>query len=323
MIGRGKYNDIYLYEVTEQDLLLDNGRENVYRAGTVLMFADRRKVELGSEFARGEDLAAAKEYLDHGGWPDNPQRTTYGSEVAALASQVTLRDESLRSLTEKIEQRDELLRDLSESLKSQKQDNELLHAQLERARAQLAVDEIRHNELVGDLQNVSAETHTIESTLERVMEEKFKLEQELAERITELVELDLQNDDLRKQISEPRPVTDSLLLTGFPPVIPEGIAEGLPDLSYPENHSAKPDDTRVLTMASGKKIHVLHEFPTAPPRTVLAHAGHTLTSVLRVLMIVLCAALLLGVASVVTTAQVNGISYGAALDLITKSLGLS
>jgi hypothetical protein len=324
MIGRGKYNDVYLYEVTEQDLLLDDELSTVYHAGTVLMFADRRGIELGGEFARGEDLAAAKEYLDHRGRHDNQQGSEHEIELAALTSQITARDENLQDLTEKIEQRDELLRDLSENLKSQRQDNELLHAQLEQARAQLAVNEIRHNELVGDLQHVSEETHTIESTLERVMEEKFKLEQELAERITELVELDLQNDDLRKQIINPRAL---LAETAAPMPLPtttvsDGVAEKLSD--HPESETAAADsDSQVLTMSSGKKIHVLHEFPTAPRQSASSRVSHALGSGLRIAAIALFAVLLLGVASVVTTAQANNISYGEALDLVMKSLGFA
>jgi hypothetical protein len=319
MIGRGKHNNVYLYEVTEQDLLLDDGLENIYHAGTVLMFTDRREVGLGNEFARGEDLAAAKEYLDQSDWHDDRKDSAYESELAALTSQVILRDESLRDLTEKIEQRDELLRDLSESLKSQRQDNELIHAQLEQARTQLVVNEIRHNELVGDLRHVSEETHTIENTLERVMEEKFKLEQELAERITDLVELNLQNDDLKKRISESRSSIDSPTLAETTTSIFADAADEPSSASDPESLPTE-SDAHVLTMASGKKIHVLHEFPTAPRQTTSARIGHAFASGLRVALVILCAILLLGVASVVTTAHVNEISYGAALDLIMRSL---
>ncbi|MDR1184207.1 MAG: hypothetical protein LBK67_05375, partial [Coriobacteriales bacterium] len=302
MIGRGKHNGAYLYEVTEQDLLLDDESESVYHAGTVLMFTDRRRVGLGNEFARGEDLAAAKEYLDQGDRHNDRQDSTHESEMAALASQVVSRDKSLRDLTEKIEQRDELLRDLSESLKSQRQDNELLHALLEQARTQLAVDELRHNELVGDLRYVSEETHTIENTLERVLGEKFKLEQELAERITDLVELDLQNDDLKKRISESQSSINSSASTEANTSIVADVADKPSIPSNRENLSAE-SDTRILTMASGKKIHVLHEFPTAPQQTAPARIGHAFASSLRVVLIILCAILLLGFASVITTAQ--------------------
>jgi hypothetical protein len=318
VIGRGKYNDVYLYEVTDQDLLLDTGVPVAYHAGNILMFADRRNVNLGNELVCAEDLAAAKEYLMHGGWQSGQTEHESDLKLAALASRIRSQDESLQNLTEKIDQRDELLRDLSETLKTQKHDNELLHEQLEQARAQLAVDELKHNELVGDLQHISMETHTIEGTLERVMDEKFRLEQELAERITELVELNLQNDDLRKQLVEPTRLSPSSGLT-------EPVADGSPDevesLSARDARDAQ--DARVLTMASGKKIHVLHEFPTAPRQGPVAHAGHVLLSVSRVMAIALCAFLLLSVASVIATAQVNGISYGTALDSIMKSVGLS
>jgi hypothetical protein len=337
MIGRGRQGDVYLYEVTEQDLLFDDGTATAYHAGNVLMFVDRHNVGLGNEFARADDLAAAREYLSREDWRSGWQEDEHLSRLTALKSQIDSRDESLRNLTEKIEQRDELLRDLSESLKTQKQDNELLHAQLEWTRTQLAVDELKRNELVDDLQHVSEETHTIESTLERVMDEKFRLEQELAERITDLVELNLQNDDLKRQLSappaptwppgSPEPSAPNTSPTAAPgdavPSVPGavgGMATGAPGIATAAVDS---EDLRVLTMASGKKIHVLHEFPAAPKQTAAARVAHAVVSLLRVVAIVIFAALVLGTASVVATAQVNGISLGAALDLIMGSIGLA
>jgi hypothetical protein len=76
-------------------------------------------------------------------------------------------------------------------------------------------------------------------------------------------------------------------------------------------------------MASGKQIHILHEFPAAPKLSLSARAGHTLISGLRIVMIVLFAALALAAASVITTAQVNHISFGDALDLVLRSLNLA
>ncbi|MDR2106690.1 MAG: hypothetical protein LBP24_04720 [Coriobacteriales bacterium] len=335
MIGRGRQGDVYLYEVTEQDLLLDEGIAAAYRAGNVLMFGDRHSVDLGNEFARAEDLAAAREYLSREDWRSGWQEDEHLSKLAALKSQIDSQDESLRSLTEKIEQRDELLRDLSESLKTQRQDNELLHVQLERTRAQLAVDELKHNELFDDLQQVSAETHTIENTLERVMDEKFRLEQELAERITDLVELNLQNDDLKRQLlTPPEPPTvaeknrenhapahaSALEATGLAAEATDAAGAGRHGI---DTAALNTDDSRVLTMASGKKIHVLHEFPAAPKQTAAARVAHAVVSLLRVVAIVIFAALVLSTASIVATAQVNGISFGAALNLIMGSVGLS
>jgi hypothetical protein len=350
MIGRGRHSDVYLYEVTEQDLLLDEGTATAYRVGNVLIFGDKRNINLGSEFARAEDLAAAQEYLTQREGQDDrgdQQEDEQFSKLAAPTSSVSSQDESLRKLTEKIEQRDELLRDLSESLKSQKQDNELLHALLEQARAQLAVDELRHNEMVDDLQHVSEETHTIESTLERVMDEKFRLEQELAESITELVELDLQNDELKKQLlAPPAPPAPPIPPASTPATtidtagstetseatraaVPQesdlatgSTAPGTPNDWDDNELVSSSQDSQVLTMASGKKIHILHEFPTAPKQTPVTHATHALASVLRIVAIILFAIFLLGTASVIATAQVNDISYGAALDILMKSVGL-
>jgi hypothetical protein len=344
VIGHGRYDGVYLYEVTEQDLLLGIEGATTYHVGNVLMFADKRKVDLGNEFACAEDIAAAKEYLSHerqqsGQAESAPESDRTESELAALTSRITTQDENVRILTEKIEQRDELLRDLSESLKAQKQDNELLHAQLERARTQLAVDEIKQSELVDDLQHVSAETHTIESTLERVMDEKFRLEQELAERITDLVELNLQNDELRKQLLEPAGASAFMAAAEPGMSKPEATtsaaraSEARASAAMPgtevttgdpsDTNNAAPDqDVRVLTMASGKRIHVLHEFPTAPKPTFATRTQRAFILAARVVAIMLFAILLLGVASVFATAQVNGISYGMALDLIVDSIRL-
>ncbi|MDR3036928.1 MAG: hypothetical protein LBU31_00745 [Coriobacteriales bacterium] len=368
MIGRGRHNDIYLYEITEQDLLLGEVARSIYRAGNVLMFADKRAVNLGREFACADDLSAAKEFLDHEWWDDRQSAIdetasesgqtrnetasssatseTNAADGASAAARTTERDpklfrrEDLRSLTEKIEQRDELLRDLSESLKSQQQVNSVLHAQLEQARKQLVVDELRQNEMVDDLQSVSVETHTIESTLERVMEEKFRLEEELAERITELVDLNLQNDDLRKRLVETHEVSEFTVATTVPlaqavpatSAIKAPATETIEVRATPVGESDERqltsramyfEDSQIITTASGKQIHIMHEFPSTSGKTMLARVGRSLLSGLRVAAIILFAVLILSVGSVVVTAHFNGIPYGAALDLILSNLGLA
>ncbi|HBT94734.1 MAG TPA: hypothetical protein DEB24_00810 [Coriobacteriia bacterium] len=334
MIGRGKHNDIFLYEVTGQDLMAGDGVGAGYHVGNILMFADKRKVALGEEFARAEDMDAAKEYLRHKTktealWTGKPDR-----KLNELHSQIAERDANLRELTEKIEQRDELLKDVTETLRVQKQENDFLHLQLELARDQLVVDELKHSELMDDLQNVSKETHTIESTLEHVLEEKFCLEQELAEKITELVELDLQNDDLRRQINE----TKSSSLSGSGGVArgsssPEHNEAPMPEAG--ENHNiatpAPPSTVpapnadageHILTLTSGKQIHVLHEFPKAGKPRTSVRIGQALIFASKLLVAVPSVFLILMAASVFATAQVNGISLGDALDSVIKGLGL-
>jgi hypothetical protein len=88
------------------------------------------------------------------------------------------------------------------------------------------------------------------------------------------------------------------------------------------NSATSEQDVRVLTMASGKRIHVLHEFPTAPKPTPVTRAQRAVVLVARIVAIILFAALLLCVASVFATAQANNISYGTALDLIVNSIRL-
>jgi len=319
MIGCGKYRDVYLYEVTEQDLLLKEAAGLDYVAGNVLMFSDKRAIDLGCEFARADDLLSAREYLDQRSQLYASGDVGYEQELATLTSQVAQQDTRLSELSEQIALRDELLRDLTESLKSQRQDNELLHGQLVKAQKQLAVDELKQSELVDDLQHISSETYTIEVALERVMEEKFKLEQELAERITELVELNLQNTDLKKQLEKPGGLFGHSSSVSQPE--PKSIARKR--VVGEVQGGALESDTRVVTMASGKQIHILHEFPATPKRTMRSRAGRLAVSFLRICALALVATLVLGCVSVVATAQANDISLGAALDLIIGSLNLA
>ncbi|MDR2587340.1 MAG: hypothetical protein LBC23_03650 [Coriobacteriales bacterium] len=258
MIGRGKQGAIYLYEVTEQDLLFSAGPRQQYRPGNVLLFADKRAVRLGAELAVAEDLSTAREYL-------------------------------------------------------------------------------------------AAREQAPNNRFEELADEKLKLEQELAERITELVELSLQNDDLRKQLAESRPSGEGDTLSACVPETEARSAAGAAGtpgaagtagalgaagttdspvaastLNTPNTPSTPTPSSapEVLTTASGKKIHIMHEFPTPPAHAPGMHALRLLARALRVAATILLMALLLVCVSTVATAQANDISYGAALDLITKGFGL-
>ena len=302
--------------------MLEEGATSAYSVGNVLMFADKRMIGLGHELIRADDLQAAKEYLDQKGRQEIQTERDYEQQLAALNSQVVQQEAGLAELTLQISQRDELLRDLSETLTSQKLDNELLHAQLLKTREQISVGELKHDELVGDLRIASSETQIIETTLERVMEEKYLLEQELAERITDMVELNLQNDDLRKQLKGPGLSTTTQAAqqdrsAENPQQATPAHQQATPQQATPAHEWAAPQqDTRTLTMASGKQIHILHEFPAAPKVSLLSHMGHFGFTLLRIIAILAVAVLILGTASVIATAQVNGITFGSALDLI-------
>jgi hypothetical protein len=72
-------------------------------------------------------------------------------------------------------------------------------------------------------------------------------------------------------------------------------------------------------MASGKQIHIYHEFPRAPKRSLPTRLKLTVGSAVRILIIIVFAALILLATSIFATAQVNDISYGDALDLFLES----
>jgi hypothetical protein len=77
----------------------------------------------------------------------------------------------------------------------------------------------------------------------------------------------------------------------------------------------------VLTVTSGKQIHIYHDFPT------LAKGGsgwwNTLGSngIRIVVLIIVILAIALS-ASVIATARINEVSLGESLDLVLKSLGI-
>ena len=291
MISRGKHRDCFLYEITEQDLLLKTEAVAVYRIGNVLIFPDKKSVVLGNELAKADDIFAAKEYLDD----DNPQ---------ALA--ITQRFETeIETLQEKIAQRDELLRDLADTLRSQKSENEALTHQLHDSQMMIATAEQSRNEMVDDLQQVSVDTQMMEAGLQRALEEKARLEAELAFRLTEVVELNLENSELSRQLQQ------EAVASGATPPPSSAIATKDPA-----------ETTQVLTMTSGRQVHVYHEFSTAsrPNLTGRFLAAFRLAS--RVVMIAVFALVLLSVSSVLATAATNHISLGEALDVLLKgSLG--
>ncbi len=322
MLGRGKQNDIFLYEITEQDLLVGGESVAAYSVGNVLMYADKKTVTLGAELARADDLDAAKEYLK--------QKDKYGAgshkdrrldqAYSEMYSQIAEKEESLKALTKKIEQRDELLKDIAETLKSQREENELLHLQLKKAREQLAVDELIRNELFDDLQNVSKDTHTIESTLEHVMEEKYSLEQELAEKITNLVELDLQNDELRRLLENTALSNDTKANRIDAEYAPNPASINAESKITSVKASAQP--SQILTMASGKEIHVMHEFSKPHKTGFLSNSKHIMSSALKIFGTAVIAMALIATISIITTAATNGISQGEALDMMLERFGL-
>ncbi|MCL2883062.1 MAG: hypothetical protein FWF30_01150, partial [Coriobacteriia bacterium] len=202
-----------LYEVCADDLA-DNAAAAGYSPGNILLFAADSKPELGAELAKADDLAATLEFLGVAGYepesPEGPALENYagqrgigaqGGGAQGLGGQGgeaghdEVRDNTapsasepenqrlkanIRELAERIEQREGLLTDLSETLKSQRQENEILRAMLDESSTELAVNRLTRQELANDLQEASANSLTVETALERVLEEKYQLEQEVA-----------------------------------------------------------------------------------------------------------------------------------------------
>jgi hypothetical protein len=290
VISRGKHGEYLLYEVTEQDLLLKSEAVAAYRVGNVLIFADRKSIGFGNELARADDIFAAKEYLE----TSSPQATA-----------LTRRFESeLEALREKIDQRDELLRDLADNLRIQKVENELLLQRLQESQELIATAELSRSEMVDDLHQVSAETQMMEANLQRTFDEKAQLEQELASRLTEIVELNLLNSELSRQIQHADAAGDvGLLAPGSLAAAPEAA-----------------DGAQVLTMTSGRQVHLYHEFPYTARSGLPGRLSGGVRSVLRIVLVAAAAVAVLLATSVLATAAANQVSLGEALDVLVGSL---
>jgi DNA repair exonuclease SbcCD ATPase subunit len=305
MLSRGRKNDLFLYEVTDQDLVLASSDDQHYAAGNILMFTSRKDIKLGHEIAKADDLATANEYLQNG--------------TELLMRRLRQQEERLSQQAASISSRDTLLHELADDLESQKYSNQLLIAQMEQLREQINIVMLSREEAIDDLEQVSAETHSRELELTRAIEDKLSLEQELAAMITDLVELNAQNDDLKRRLDNsavPLSAKDADPLYGQ-----YALQNQANQAKDGKTAAAGADFDETLTLSSGKRIHIYHDFPTlqkSPGMSLRNFAG----GVLRGLAIAVACALVLLFVSVLATANLNGLSLGAALDLIVRSLGL-
>jgi hypothetical protein len=279
MINKGRRGHLFLYEVTEQDLMIPDELAKAYRPGNVLVFADKKSVGLGGELARADDLESAYDYIQNNG------AIMYGRAMELQAK--------VNDLNDRIRQRDELLGDLSEDLRCERQINDILRAQIDDVRSRIHQDELSREELVGDLQTVSEEMQGYEAALEKTINEKLELESELASRITDLVELNVQYDELKAQLE----------------LSAQKAGQG-------DDGDRLPETGQIVTVGSGKQVHVYHEFPQAPRRTLRTATSLGARLLLRACLAVCVAMLLIVLLSVAATAQFNGISMGEALDLL-------
>jgi len=296
--------------------LWDNTPHNNYFVGNILFFGNKKDISLGLELAKADDLSTALAYLDR------------GLEQANLTYQVT--PESYASLSRELcdtqanlDKRDGLLRDLTIDLESQRASNQMLLMQLETMREQVSIEKITRNEVMGDLQMASAETYRKDKELEKAMDAKMHLEQELAARICELLEMDSANAELQKRLEEHG--FDDLPLkraSSFASVDALLSEKSLP-LEKPQPKFAQHDIghsvAQVYTMPGGKQIQIYHDFPLNKKRGNKPAAA-ALKGFLRVGVLLVLGVLLFLGGSAVATAHLNDISIGEGLDVALTSL---
>ncbi|MCL2529230.1 MAG: hypothetical protein FWE41_02735 [Coriobacteriia bacterium] len=316
MLYIGKHDSFYLYELTDTDLMWENALLNNYAVGNILFFGNKKDICLGLELAKADDLTTALAYLDK------------GLEQANLTYQVTPESFATlyRELTDtqtNLNRRDDLLCELTIDLESQRASNHMLLAQLEAMREQVSIEKLTRDEVLGDLQTASAETFRKDEELQKAIDAKIHLEQELAARICELLELDSANAELKKRL-DGRSFDDLPLATE--PSLQAAISgahAASPSLdktqALPLPFDSKQSIAQVYTMPSGKQIHIYHDFPLNQRRGK-KRASATLKSFLRVGVLLFFGLLLFLGGSAVATAYLNNISIGEGLDVTLKTL---
>ncbi|MDR1088024.1 MAG: hypothetical protein LBL23_01920 [Coriobacteriales bacterium] len=323
MLYKGKRDGYYLYELTGTDLIWEVQEQGHYRVGNVLLFASKKDIALGSELVKADDLATAFDYLQGDVEYVEDTGGVQQEALATLEQQLAQSDAQLRW-------RDSLLHELATDLESQRNSNKMLIAQLENLREQINIEQLTRNEVMGDLEIASAETYRKEQELQEAMDAKAQLEQELAARICELLELDSANTDLEKRLESHAfggPEVHAPQGTDAPgatdaPDIP--AATGIPHTTAaasvpPLLPRAALPEAQVFTTPNGKLIQVYHEFPAS--RSKRRQKGSTaLAGVLRAVGLLLLGILLFIGGSVLATARLNDLSLGEALDMTLKTL---
>lgn len=197
MLYKGKRDGYYLYELTDTDLIWEEEDQGHYCVGNVLLFANKKNIALGLESVKADDMATAIKYLE------GDVRLIESTDGSLQDDKASLADQLAKSEA-KIQWLDGLLHDLTEDLESQRYSNELLIAQMQSLREQISIERISRDEIIGDLEIASAETYRIDKELQKTIDAKTRLEQELAERICELLELDSANLELQKRLESQR-----------------------------------------------------------------------------------------------------------------------
>ena len=221
MLYKGKRDGFFLYELTEADLIWEQQGQSRYEVGNVLLFTNKKDISLGSESVKADDLVTALDYL--GGNVEFMEPKT-GPELDTVSL-----EERLAESEAKVEWLDNLLRDVSADLSSQRDSNQILIAQLEGLHEQVNIEKLSKREVIGDLEVASAETYRIDRELQEAIDAKTLLEQELAESICKLMELDSANSDLQQRLVErtyESPVAQDGAVSDAPRVLPpaEGAA---------------------------------------------------------------------------------------------------
>ncbi len=302
MLYKGKRDGYYLYELTDTDLIWEEQDQDRYLIGNVLLFANKNDIALGRESIKADDLATALDYLkgdvefleETGG----PQQEI----IASLKSQLAESEAKTFWL-------DGLLHDLTADLESQRYSNQMLIAQLESLREQISIEQLSRNEVMGDLELASAETYRMDKELQEAIDAKSQLEQELAERICELLELDSANHELQNRLHK----------QGFEDA--EVVMHKPDDAHLPlrsKTRSYAPE-AQVFTTSTGKLIQVYHEFPVSKNK-VRRRGISAIQGFVRVVGLIALGILIFIAGSVLATARLNGLSLGEALDLTLKTL---
>jgi len=341
MLYLGRHNSLYLYELTTTDLMWEDTPHNSYFIGNVLFYGNKKDVSLGLELAKADDLTTAHLYLESGLSKASLTERITRESYAALSI-------DLADAKAELSSRDTLLDELTTDLEAQRLNNQLLLTQLENMHEQVSIEKITRNEVLGDLQMASAETFRIDRELQKAMDAKDTLEQELAARICELIEMNNFNAELQKRLEEHhrsaalRESKTSEEAAGGATAAAETADVDLPEADAPSNvassnasadalagalakaqtkvseHDRSPAIAQVYTMPDGKELQIYHDFPLSQGR-VKKRGVAVFKGVLRGAVLVIVAIVMQIAGSAIATAFLNNVSIGEGLDITFKS----
>lgn len=269
-----------------------------------MIFPEEKSVSFGSELTLAKDIFVAKEHLQDG-----------GSQIIALVQQYSTQIETLQL---QINQRDELLRDLSDKLRRKNTENVSLRNNLLEAQDIIATVELSRDEMIVDLTQVSVDTQLLEANLQHAITEKTLLESELASRLTEIVELNMLNNELESQILRENSDRDDNT-TLFDRSDTQELTTSVLG-SIQKDKETQAGMSQSLSLSSGREVYIRHQFSGHLRHNLADKVITALRQSCCITLVIVSLLVMIIAASIFVTAAINRSTAGEALDVLITRL---